>query len=330
MSRRRFLIAQGIWLLAVATNTLGQAGHVKRISVLSSDTLNFDHPVWRAFLEALKESGYIEKRDFLVESRAAEGQLDKLPALAAQLVATKPAVLITSSTAGTTAARNATASVPIVFVGIGNPVRIGLIASLRRPGGNITGVSGAIPGGGAGLDGKLFELIRDTLPKSNRIATLMNNADPVHRRYLDRISPAAAAKGFEMLTIYVARAEDLERAFADLATMQMDALYVPDLSLFHVQAPRIGELARKTRVPLFARPPISDYAGGLISLDIDHVENWRRAGKVVSQILKGGKPAEIPVEQPERVYLTINLKTAREIGVSIPQSVLIRANRVIE
>lgn len=311
-------------------NATGQASNLRRVALLDEGPPNSESPAWRAFLGVLKESGYIEKRDFLVESRAVEGQLDKLPALAAQLVAIRPTVLITMSTAATVAAKNATASVPIVFVGIGNPVGSGLIASLRRPGGNITGVSGAIPGGGPGLDGKMFELIRDTLPASKRIATLMNKADPVHRRYLDRISPAATAKGFEMLTIYVTRAEDLERAFAQLATMRIDALYVPDLSLFHAQAPRIAELALKTRIPLFARPRISDYAGGLMNLDIDHVENWRRAGKVVSQILRGEKPADIPVEQPERVYLTINLKTAHAIGVSIPQSVLLRANRVFK
>src|SRR5688572_20854428 len=165
----------------------------ERVAVLAPGSEDLKHPFWVAFVESLKGSGYAEKRDVVFIARYADGRLEKLPALAAELAAVKPAVIVTWSTAGVAAAKNAAGSIPIVFTAVGDPVRYGFIESFRRPGGNITGVSGAVPGGGAGLDGKVLELIRETLPQAQRIGILMHEGDPTHRQYLARVSPAALA-----------------------------------------------------------------------------------------------------------------------------------------
>ena len=303
---------------------------LERIGVLSPSSENLSHPNWVAFVESLKQSGYAEKRNVAFVFRYAEGRPERLPALAVDLVALRPTVIITNSTAAVAAAKNATSSIPIVFATAGNPVASGFIAGFRRPGGNITGVSSAVPGSTAGLDGKVLELIRETLPAARRIGILIHEGEPTHSRYLARVSPAAASLNFEMSNLQVGRAEDLEAVFGNIAARKLDALYVPDFSFFHTHAPRVAELALKTRIALFARPAIADETGGLMSLDINYVENWRRAGRLVARVLKGEKPAEIPVEQPERFQLTVNLKTARALGITIPRKVMLRADKVIE
>ena len=282
---------------------------------------------WQAFLQALKDAGYVEGRDVVIDERFADGRQEKLPALAAELVALNPAVIVTYSTAGVAAAKNASSSVPIVFASAGDPIGAGFIASYRRPGGRITGVSSAAPGGEAGLEGKMLELIRGTLPAAKRIGVIVHTRDPVHRDILVRIDRAAVSLGLETSTAAVDQADELERAFAGMEAQKLRVLFVPDQVFLGVNHPRIAELALKFRMALFS---LASEAGSLMSLTIDSVDIFRRVGSQVARILKGEKPAEIPVDQPERFYFTVNLKTAKVLGIKIPPSIAVRADRMIE
>ena len=281
-----------------------------------------------AILQALQEAGYVEGRDIVIDERFADGRPEKLPALAAELVALNPAVIVTYGTAGVTAVKNAGTSVPIVFASAGDPIGSGFIASYRRPGGRITGVSSAAPGGQAGLEGKMLEMISETLPAAKLIGVIVHRPDPVHRAIATRISRAAVSLGLETSSAMVDRAEELERTFGEMAARKLHALFVPDQFFFGVNRLRIAELALKSRIALFCLA--SDDAGNLLSLTTDSADILRRVGRMVGQILKGEKPAEIPVDQPERFYLTVNLKTAKMLGLKIPQSILVRADRVVE
>lgn len=283
---------------------------------------------WQAFLQALKDAGYVEGRDIVIDERFADGRQEKLPALARELVALNPAVIVTYSTAAVTAAKNASASIPIVFGSAGDPVGSGFIASYRRPGGMITGVSSAAPGREAGLEGKMLELIKGTLPAAKRIGVMIHQRDPVYRDVLARINAAAVSLGLEASTASIDQPEELERTVAGMAAEKLQALFVPDQVFLGANHPRIAELALKFRMALFSLA--SDEAEGLMSLTIDSADIMGRVGRLAGRILKGEKPAEIPVDQPERFYLSVNLKTAKMLGIKIPQLVQLRADRVIE
>lgn len=283
---------------------------------------------WEAFLQTLRDAGYVLGRDVVIDERFADGRQETLPALAAELVTLHPAVIVTYSTAGVTAVKNASPSIPIVFASAGDPVGSGFIASYRRPGGTITGVSSAAPGGEAGLEGKMLELIRATLPAAKRIGVIVHNGDPVQRDIVARVDRAALLLGLETSTVAVGEPAELDRAIAGMAAQKLRALFVPDQVFLGVNHPRIAELALKFRIALFSLA--SEQPGSVTSLTVDSVDIFRRVGKLVGRILKGEKPAEIAVDQPERFYLTINLKTAKAIGLAMPQSVLVRADRLIE
>jgi putative ABC transport system substrate-binding protein len=327
MNRRNTIFA----LLALSGAPLGslaqqQSAKGLRIGWLAPGTRGtVEVREWEAFLQALKNAGYVEGRNVAIDERFAEGRQEKLPALAAELVALNPTVVVTYSTAGVNAVRDASASVPIVFASAGDPVGSGFIASYRRPGGRITGVSSAAPGGEAGLEAKMLELIRGTLPTAKRIGVIVHQRDPVHRDIVARISRAAVSLGLETSTAAVDQAEELERAFAAMAAQKLRVLFVPDQVFLGVNHPRIAELALKSRIALFS---LASDEAGLMSLTIDSVDIFRRVGRLVGRILKGENPAEIAVDQPERFYLVINLKTARLLGIKVPQSILLRADRV--
>ena len=282
---------------------------------------------WEAFLQALKDAGYVEGRDVIIDERFADGRQEKLPSLAAELVALNPAVIVTYSTAGVAAAKNASTSVPIVFASAGDPIGSGFIASYRRPGGRITGVSSVAPGGEAGLEGKMLELIKETLPAAKRIGVVVHKRDPVYRDILARISRAAILLGLETSAAAVDDAEELERAVAGMAAQKVRVLFVPDQVFLGVNHPRIAELVLKFQMALFS---LASEAGSLMSLTVDSVDIFRRVGSQVARILKGEKPAEIPVDQPERFYFTVNLKTAKVLGITIPPSIAVRTDRMIE
>jgi putative ABC transport system substrate-binding protein len=324
MKRRALILASGAWAALVAARVSAQQpGGLPRIGWLSPTTR--DGPFPEAFIARLRELGRVEGRDFVLEYRGAEGKPERLPALAAEIVARRPAVILTASTAAATALKNATRSIPIVFASAGDPVEQGLVASLGRPGGNITGVTVHM-----GLSGKVMELVREVKPAATHVAYLVHTGDPVSKRAVAVAQRNASAVGVELILARVSRAEDLERAFAELKARKLDALIVPNLSMFIAAQTDIARLALEGNLPIFSTLAGLTRAGGLISYDTDYRRNYRRAAELVDRILKGANPADMPVEQPERFQMVVNLKTARALGMKLPQSVLLRTDEVIE
>jgi putative ABC transport system substrate-binding protein len=288
----------------------------------------FSAAEWRAFTQALNDAGYAEGREVLIDLRFADGRQEKLPAIAAELVALNPAVIVTYSTAGVTAVMNASNSTPIVFASAGDPVGSGFIKSYRRPGGRITGVSSVAPGEEAGIEGKMLELVKTTVPAAKRVGVILHTDDPVYPAMSARISRAAAALGLETMTVTVERTEELDRAIAAVASQKIRVLFVPDQVFLDFNHQRISDQALKSRLAVFSLA--SEDPGAVMVLAVDSVDIFSRVGKLVARILKGESPAEIAVDQPERLALTINLKSAKAVGITVPPSVRLRADKVIE
>ncbi len=321
MKRRDWLLAAAALALPAPASAHG-ARH--RIGFLGDTTAERTKGLLAVFKARLAELGHAEGRDFALEERYSEGKPERLAALAREFVMMKPAVIVTGGSAAIATLQKATSTVPIVFVTAGAPVEQGFVKSLARPGGNITGASVR------GLAGKLFELIRECLPASRRVAVLEHEADPVAKRNADFHLGRAASTGHEAVVVWVKDAADFERAFAQAVALKAEAVIVPPLSLFFVHPKPLAGLAREARLPVFSEMRASTVSGGLVSYHADLAENYRRAASLVDRILRGAKPGELPVEQPDRFVLTVNLQTARALGIRIPQSVLLRADEVIE
>ena len=287
-----------------------------------------DAAEWQAFIKALNDAGYAEGRDIVIDRRFAEGQLDKLPATAAELAALDPAVIVTYSTAGVSAVMNASKAVPIVFASAGDPVGSGVIQSYRRPGGRSTGVSSVAPGDDAGIEGKMLELMKTTVPAAKRVGVILNKRDPVYPVMAPRIGRAANALGLETTTVTVEQVDELDRAVATLASQKIRLLFLPDQVFLGVNQQRISDLALKSRLAVFSLA--EGGRGAVMTLLVDSAEIFGRVGKIVARILKGENTAEIPVDQPERFSLTINLSNAKAVGVTVPSSVRLRADKVID
>lgn len=260
-----------------------------------------------------------------MEVRWANDRTERLPALAAEVVALKPEVIVTASSAGVAACKKATSSIPIVFATAGNPVEQGFAASLRRPGGNITGIIVY-----SGLSAKITEIAREAMPKTRRLAMLVHDADPAHQFMVNEFEPNARRLKFEPMIVRVTQAEDYERAFKELVDRKADVLYVPVLVLFGSRFESLAELSIKARLPLLSTSQNATERGGLLSYGIRSEENYQRAAVLVDKILRGAKPGELAIEQPEKFELVVNMKTAKAIGVKLSQTTLLRATRVIE
>jgi putative ABC transport system substrate-binding protein len=277
---------------------------------------------WRTFQGAMRKLGYVEGRTVRFEYRSDDGQMSRLPGLAAELVRLRPDVIVTWFTPAATAAKLATSEIPIVMAAAGDPVATGLVASLARPGGNVTGTSGVA----ADLAGKCVEMIRDMLPAARRIAALVNAPDPFSKPFLDKIRLAGNATGITIALTPIHRSDELEGAFRTLAENRPAAVIVqPSLPI-----KRVADLALKYRVP--SASPFRPFAeeGGLISYWFNEAAVYSRAAVFVDKILKGARPADLPVEEPTRFELVINMKTADALGLTIPPSFLARADEVIE
>jgi len=296
----------------------------RRIGWLSTTSPERNSSTDEAFAAKLKELGYIEGRDFVFERRYAHGHLGELSTLARELIALNPAVIVTASSASVAALKSETKTVPIVFATAADPVEQGFVASLARPGGNITGVTLR-----SEINGKLVEFIRETLPSVRRIAVLEHESDPVAKRASASYQRAAATLRFQLSIVRVKRVEELKRAFADIARGNAEVLVVPEQSLFDSNGKRIAELAMKARLPSFSTRRFTE-DGGMLSYYSDRRENYRRAAVLVDKILKGAKPADLPVEEPDRYALVINMRVAKALGITIPQSILARADEVIQ
>jgi putative ABC transport system substrate-binding protein len=274
------------------------------------------------YREALRERGYVEGRNIQLEVRSAQGQVGRLPELAGELVRSKVDIILASTTPAVTAARRATSDIPIVMAPAGDPVGIGLVSSLARPGGNITGVSGTATELGA----KSLELIREFAPAARRVGVVSNANDPLARIILEQIQQGAQLTNFVIHHIFVRDSNELGGAFAAIARERADAV-IPS-GTFPVK-PQV-DLALKFRLPTLGGQSSFARAGALISYSASFKERARQIASYVDKILKGAKPAELPVEQPSEFELVINLKTAKALGITVPLSLLGRADEVIE
>lgn len=277
---------------------------------------------WRLFRGDMRKQGYIDGQTIRYEYRSDEGQLARLPALASELVRLKVDVIVTWFTPAAVAAKQATRDIPIVMAVAGDPVASGLVESLARPGGNITGMSGMA------LDtaGKCVELSRDLLPQARRVAALINAQDPFSKAFLQKIEEAGKAAGIVIEPVVVNEPAELEPAFATLEKAPPDVMIVqPSLP-----TRRVAQLALATRLPAIAPTRQFTEVGGLMSYSVSDVELYRQAAGMVIKVLKGARPADLPVEQPIKFDLCLNLKTATALGLSIPAGLLQRADEVIE
>jgi putative ABC transport system substrate-binding protein len=288
----------------------------------SGPTLGAGREVFR---RSLRELGYLEGKSIVYETRSADGKLDQFPALAEELVHLKVDVLVASSTTEALAFKDATRTIPIVFVVSSDPVSDGLVDSLARPGGNITGVTTIA----SVLAGKRLELLKETIPKLSRVAVLWNSRDPGSTQQWKESQLAGRDLGLQLHSMEVSRADKYESAFKEAAKAGSGALAQMAGSVASANRKQITDLAAKHRLPaIFER---RDYveSGGLMSYGPDRAESYRRAAVMVDKILKGAKPADIPVEQPTKFEFIINLKAAKQIGLTVPPNVLARADRVI-
>jgi putative ABC transport system substrate-binding protein len=281
----------------------------------------------KAFLEGLQDLGYVEGKTIVIEWRRTMGKPELLADLAAELVRLKVDVLVAAPTPAVQAAKNATTTIPIVMAFAADPVRTGFVASLARPGGNITGVSGIMPE----LAGKRLELLRELFPKLSRLAFLAYKGDPAHGLFVKDAQDAAQSFGMQFQSLVIASPDEIEGAFSAMVREQAGALVVQPLFVGSLgQGKRIAELAVQNRLPTVSDLGAFADVGGLISYGPDVVALYRRAAIYVDKILKGTKTADLPVEQPTKFEFVINLKTAKALNLNIPQSVLFRADRVVK
>jgi putative ABC transport system substrate-binding protein len=285
-------------------------------------------PLWQAFLTGLREHGYTLGQNLLIECRWTEGREDRAPDLAKELVSLKPDLIFTTNTPNVRAAKQATSAIPIVMVYVTDPVGSGLVTSLARPGGNVTGLTWAV---GSQVVGKHLELLKEIIPKLSRVAVLFNRAGSPYTAPLLRETQATAqAIGLTLQLYEVRDPNEFEAAFAAMTKGRGEALLVLGHALFFAQAGRIVELAGQNRLPAVYPYRESVQAGGLMAYAVNAPAMFRRAAVYVEKIFKGAKPADLPIEQPTKFDLLINLKTAKTLGLTIPQSLLMRADEVIQ
>jgi putative ABC transport system substrate-binding protein len=299
-----------------------QVGKVHRIGYLTAGG-----GVEQSFRDAMRQLGYLEGQNIVIEGRFAERKLERLPDLAADLVRLKVDVIVTITTPAAQAAKNATATIPVVMAGSAFPVELGLVASLARPGGNVTGVTN---NPGPGFAGKWLQLLKEAAPTIRRVATIHDLSIAPEARGWAEMQDAARTLSLTLLSKDVRTAEDFDGAFAAIARERADALIVLPSSLNVTHTKRIVDFATKHRLPTMFGDGNAVKAGGLVSYWANFGDLRRRAAIYVDKILKGAKPAELPVEEPTKFELVINLRTAKALGLKIPQSILIRADEVIQ
>ena len=327
-TRREFLLtgAAGLCVLAAPQTSLGQQKPAKvyRIGVLDGTAISPYR--MEALLRGLRELGYVSGKNIVIEHRQAEGQYERLPVLAAELVGLKPDVIVVGSPPAIRVAQKATTVIPIIMCASGDPVGSGFIKSLSRPGGNITGLSNI----NVDLSSKYLELSHLAVPRLSRIAVLVNPRHPNHPDMLKNVRAAAKTASVEVMPLQAATTSEIAAAFGPLMRERASALIVLADPLFFTHARRIIDLASQHRLPTMFWTRELVEAGGLMSYGQDIAEQYYRAANYVDKILKGAKPGELPIEQPTKIELVINLKTAKAIGLTIPQNLLFRADKVIE
>ena len=306
------------------TSEAQQPKKIWRIGWLAGGSASGVAPLTDAFRQGLRQLGYIEGKNIAIEYRYAEGKFDRLPDLAAEIVHLKVDVIVVANPEAIHAAKRATETIPIVMVGPGDPVRLGLIASLARPGGNLTGLSFI----SIELTGKRLELFKEAFPRISRVAVL-RTPGAAQEQQAKEMEVAAQTLGIQVQYVHVQTPDDFENAFSAITKGRADALLILRSPLIRTHATRITDFAEKRRLPTMYDDRLLVEAGGLMSYGTDTLDFYRRAAYYVDKILKGAKPADLPVEQPKKFEFVINLKTAKQIGLTIPPNVLARADKVI-
>jgi len=323
--KKLFWLLTAILLASFHRAEAQQPTQVPSIAYLSSGQGFVSSERRQAFRQGLRELGYVEEKNLIVEYRYAEGNSERLAALAAELVRLKIDVIVTSGPPGTRAAKKATTTVPIVMAHDPDPLGSGFIASLARPGGNITGLSSLV----AQLGGKRLELLRELIPKLSRVAVLGTSTNPSNVQMATEIEVAARPIGIRIQFVDVQDSKEIEGGFRAATKAHAEALFVLGNPVLNAHRTEVADLALKSRLPAAYGQPDLMAAGGLMFYGASITEMFRRAAIYVDKILKGAKPADLPVEQPTKFELIINLKTAKQIGLTIPPNVLARADRVI-
>ena len=324
MSQKFFVRVMTILLLT--TFSLAEAqqqAKIARVGWLASGTPSGVAPLTAAFRQGLHELGYVDGKNIAIEVRYAGGKFDRLPDLATEIVHLKVDVIIVANDQAIRAVQQATATIPIVMVAE-DPLGLGFIASLARPGGNLTGLSFMA----TELAGKRLELLMEAFPKISRVAVIRTSG-PAQEQQMKEIQIAAQPLGVQIQTVQIHNPDDFENAFLTITKGRPGALLALRSSLFRTHALRIREFAEKRQLPTMYDDRIFVEAGGLMSYGTNTLDVYRRAATYVDKILKGTKPADLPVEQPMKFELVVNLKTAKQIGVTIPPNLLVRADRVI-
>jgi ABC-type uncharacterized transport system substrate-binding protein len=299
---------------------------IPRIGVLAGSSSSGESPRVEAFRQGLRDLGHVEGKSIAIEYRYANARFDKLPALADELIRLKVDVLVVSTTPAVEAAKNATSTIPIVFFGVFDPVAAGLIDSLARPGGNVTGFTNVA----TTLAGKRLELLKETVPKLFRVAVLYDPKSPGSVPQWNESQRQARELGLQLHSMEVRSAKDIEGAFKEAVKARNAALVVMQSPLVNSNQKPVVDLATKHRLPAIFYREDFVASGGLMSYGPDQTEPYRRVAALVDKILKGAKPADLPVEQPTKFVLMINLKTAKALGLTIPPVVMMRAEKVIK
>ena len=322
----RIMVALGALAVPLAANAQ-QAPKIAKIGVLVPSTPAATAHLIEAFRQGLREHGYVDGKNFVLEPRYGEARAERLPELARELVSLKVDVIVTTIDTAIAAVKRETQTIPIVMVSSTDPVGTGFVASLARPGGNVTGLSRDLPE----LSGKRLELLREAVPRLSRVAFIWNPGVAGAALEYKETEGAARSLRLSLQSVEVSRADDLNRAFSAVTKGRAEALILAGSNpVLFANRDQLVSFAQRNRLPSMF--PIKEFvdAGGLISYGASNVDQWRRAATYVDKILKGAKPADLPVEQPTKFELVINLKTAKALGLTIPQTILLRADEVIQ
>jgi putative tryptophan/tyrosine transport system substrate-binding protein len=321
IGRRAFISGVTLGVLAVPLAAEPQqAGRVYRIGILEYS------PIWEPFRQRLHELGYVESRNLVVEERRATGKPERITAMARELVGTKVEVIVTAGAVATNAAKQTTTTIPIVMIAAGDPVGIGLIQSLARPGGNVTGSSPLGPETAT----KRLALLKELLPRLSKLTLLWNASNPANLVYERATNAAARSLNLTEQSVAVTNPDELESAFAAIRHERPNAMIVSGDLILQTHIGRVIDFAARTRLPVMYQYSENAKAGGLLAYGASYTELFRRGAEYTDKILRGAKPGDLPVEQPTKFELLINLKTAKALGLTIPPSLLQRADQVIE
>jgi putative ABC transport system substrate-binding protein len=325
-SRAALLLAGLCVLLGAEPATAQTPTKVATIGVLELAPLNSAPRALAALRKGLAEHGWVEEQTFRIVVRSAEGKAEHLPSAAAELVALKVDVIVTTGTTSIRAARDATSTIPIVSAATADPVAMGFATSLARPGGNITGLS--ILSGDIGS--KRLELLKQTVPRATTVAVLLHGANPGNPTFLKALQEAAPRLKLRLHPVAAREPAEFEATFDSITRAGANALWVIEDPVFGAHAAQLVQLAAKHRLPAMWGNRLFVEAGGLMTYGLVYEDLWRRSGAYVDRILRGAKPGDLPIEQPNKFDLVINMKTAKALGLTIPQSILARADQLIE